>query len=121
MGKINGSEFISKNWNTLQNKKVVLFSTSGAEPNDPELQKIFANSVPEKIRSQVKYFPLSGACEYKKLSFLHKVLSFLGSLFQKNPIKKYEMRHGFNRVKKENINPIVVHIQTLLMRNITIP
>jgi menaquinone-dependent protoporphyrinogen IX oxidase len=121
MGKINGSEFISKNWNSLQNKKVILFSTSGAEPRDPELQKVYENSIPEEMRSHIQYFPLDGACNYKDLTFLHKVLSFIGSLFQKNPIKKYEMRHGFNRVKKENVNQIVEYIQALLMRNIMVP
>jgi menaquinone-dependent protoporphyrinogen IX oxidase len=120
MGKINGSDFISKNWDILKNKKVILFSTSGAEPGTPEIQNFYKNSLPQEIRSQIRYFPLSGACVYKDLTFLHKILSFIGSLFQKNPQKKYEMRHGFNRVKKDNINPILDYIKALLMSNISI-
>lgn len=120
MGKINGSDFISKNWDTLKNKKVILFSTSGAEPGTPEIKSFYENSLSQEIRSQIKYFPLSGACSYKDLTFLHKIMSFIGSLLQKDPQKKHEMRHGFNRVKRENINPILDYIKTLLMENIAI-
>ncbi len=120
MGKINGADFISKNWNIFKNKKVILFSTSGAEPHDPEIKGFYEKSLPQGIRTQVRYFPLSGGCAYEALTFVHKIFSFIGSLFQKNPQKKYEMRHGFNRVKKENINPILDYIKTLLMENISI-
>ncbi len=120
MGKINGSDFISKNWDTLKNKKVILFSTSATEPGTPEINGFYENSLPKEIRAQIKYFPLSGACAYKDLTFSHKILSFIGSLFLKDPVKKHEMRHGFNRMKKENINPILDYIKTLLMGNISI-
>ncbi|KKQ11823.1 MAG: flavodoxin domain-containing protein [Candidatus Babeliales bacterium] len=120
MGKINGSDFISKNWDALKNKKVILFSTSGAEPGTPEVMGFYENSLPQEIRTQIRYFSLSGACSYKDLTFLHKILSFIGSLLLKDPVKKHEMRYGFNRVKKENINPILDYIKTLLMGNISI-
>lgn len=120
-GKINGSSFISKNWDLLKNKKIILFSTSGARPQDPLVKKVYENSVPEKIRIHVPYFPLDGACAYEGLTWLHKILSFIGSTFQKDPVKKNEMRHGFNRVKKENIDQIVDYVKNLGLSNIMIP
>lgn len=120
MGKINGSDFISKNWNVLKNKRVILFSASSTEPGDHQIKKFYENSVPQEIRTKIGYFPLSGACHYKNLTFFDKILTFLGSLLQKNQIKKYEMRHGFDRIKKENINPILDYIKMLLMSNISL-
>ncbi|KKQ33614.1 MAG: hypothetical protein US49_C0001G0294 [candidate division TM6 bacterium GW2011_GWF2_37_49] len=113
-GKINGSDFISKNWNVLKTKKIILFSTSGAKPQDPLIKNLYEDSIPAEIRAYVRYFPLDGACAYERLTWTHKILSFIGSMFQSDPVKKNEMRQGFDRVKKENINPIVEYVKNIV-------
>jgi menaquinone-dependent protoporphyrinogen IX oxidase len=120
-GKINGADFVSTNWDILKNKKVILFSTSGAEPGEATINKFYENSLPQEIRSKIRYFPLSGACEYKDLSILHKILVFIVSLFLKNPQKKQDLRYGLNRAIRENVNPILEYIRASLLSNVMIP
>ena len=60
IGKIQVADFLVRNWDLLQNKKIILFSVSAARPTDPEVEKFYEENVPADIRAQIRFFPLWG-------------------------------------------------------------
>ncbi len=101
------SKWIEKNWNSLKDKKVYLYTTSGAPSTDPALVKAFVNSVPQEIGREVTYFPFSGRMIYSKLSVMDKLLMKIGQLIEKDPVIKEEMIKDVDGVNREEIFSLI--------------
>lgn len=70
---INGISLISKNFDTLKNKNLIIFTVGLASTDDKEIFKpIIEKNCTEEMRKKIQFFHLRGGIDYKKLNFLHK-------------------------------------------------
>lgn len=107
--------WLNKNWLKIKNKKVIIFSVSGAPPEKTEMiKKILNNSISLTIQKKIKYFPLQGRLIFNKLPIIIRILMKLVANVQKDPKVKKGMTEDYDFVKKENIKPIVNQIKKLL-------
>ncbi len=106
-GRPSCTGFINKNWDILKNKKIILFSASGADGTEPVLLKSYEAAFPEEKRNVIKYFPLGGRMIMNKLNFLDGLLMKIGMSMEKDPKIKEEMGKDKDYVKRENIEPIL--------------
>ncbi|MBZ9609073.1 flavodoxin domain-containing protein [Clostridium estertheticum] len=104
------SDYLSKVWSKLKNKKVILFSVSKTPINSKASVKNYEKSIPVNIRSQIKYFPLEGRFIFEKLSEKDKNIMNLGRKMTRIFMGKKmaeEMVRDCDNVKKENIKEIL--------------
>ena len=72
-----GVNFITRNFDKLKNKKLVVFAT-GASPSGKEvINEIIANNIPEDQQKYIKFFYLRGGFNYDQLPPGNKVLMAL--------------------------------------------
>ncbi len=88
-GGVSGISLITKNWDTLRNKNVLLFTCGLADPTDTvntehikaSLSKVLSPEMVEKI----SLFHLRGGIDYSHLGLIHKVMM---SMLRKALLKK---------------------------------
>lgn len=75
-GGVSGIQFITKNWNKLSEKNVVLFTCGLADPEDPEnishIRSSLSKLLSEEMLSCIRLFHLRGGIDYSRLSILHR-------------------------------------------------
>jgi len=114
-GKITICKVICKHWPILENKPVVLFSTSGTPPTETAtMRAIFDASFPLEIREKLTYFPLWGRIDTARWNLADRALVRIGSWIEKDPDVKRGMITDFDGVSREALQPIFTHIQSLL-------
>lgn len=59
MGQIRLLGYLKKKWNVLQWKSIILIAVGMAPPESPDSRKSY-ESIPEEIRSRIRYFKLPG-------------------------------------------------------------
>lgn len=111
MGQIAIAPFIIENWGKIKNKKVVLFSTSGAYLDQNHIKATYESCLPEYIRKSIAYFPLTGRIDSSKFTFFDSVLMFVATRLPSGPESKKNKSIDFDGVKKENIKPIIAFIK----------
>lgn len=121
IGKIVTSDFISKNWEDLKDKSIILFSVSGANPDNPEIKEYYNLSLPPEIRSKIRFFSFWG--HHPKLNFADNLLTsfpkmiyYVNLIFRPNDesIKKMgQMFSTSNHVDKKYIKPLVDYVKSI--------
>lgn len=75
-GGVNGINFITRNWRSLSDKNVVLFTCGLADPKDPanvsNIRSSLAKSLSAKMLAHIKIFHLRGGIDYPQLNFIHR-------------------------------------------------
>jgi menaquinone-dependent protoporphyrinogen IX oxidase len=120
-GKIEGLNIFMKNYETLKNKKLILFTCGLAdyskEENINSIYRRIKNELPEEIIEKIKIFYLRGGINYKMLTLKHKIMMWMvkkirlrndtGKLSDetKEFIETYGKKVDF--MNKENINKII--------------
>ena len=71
---IAGVSIITKNYNLIKDKSIIVFTVGLA---DPENKEIFTNVIEknfpsEEMRKSIKFFHLRGGIDYKRLGIIHK-------------------------------------------------
>lgn len=85
-----GFDLISKNYDQLKDKKVIVFSV-GASPAYPKaIQAVKDSNFTDQMKKKVPLFHVRGAFNYKSLNFTDKLMMFL--LKKKIQFKKPEQR-----------------------------
>ena len=77
-GGVSGIKLITKNFDKISNKNLILFTCGLANTSDKEniahikdsLNKVLSTEMQDKI----KVFHLRGGIDYKKLNFIHKIM-----------------------------------------------
>ncbi|MBU5311152.1 flavodoxin domain-containing protein [Tissierella carlieri] len=70
---INGIGIITKNFQDLKSKNLIIFTVGLAATDDKDIFKpIIEKNLTEEMRKEVKIFHLRGGIDYSKLNFLHK-------------------------------------------------
>ena len=112
--KIVISKWISKNWEKIKNKHVIVFSTSGAKPNSEVKELFLNNSFSKEIANSIKYFPMHGRKIHNDLPAMGKFMMWLGiKFFAKNEKEKEEMAKDVDGVDKSYISPLIAQLKTL--------
>ena len=99
-GKVKGIDLLIKNYESLKNKKLVIFTCGLADYSKIEninsiynrLKKEFS----EKIIERIKIFYLRGGINYKKLSLKHKIMMWM----KKKQIIKEGIENSNEEVKE---------------------
>lgn len=71
---IAGVPIITKNYNLLKDKRIIVFTVGLASTDDEEIfTPIIKKNFPsEEMRENIKFFHLRGGIDYKKLGIVHK-------------------------------------------------
>lgn len=110
-GRPLNTKWIEKKWPVLKDKKVVLYTTSGAKGDDPLLMKNFETTFSDEIRDRMAYFPQGGRMKHSELKPLHRFFMNLGKKMEKNPEIREEMDRDKDHVSRDGIAPIVEYVK----------
>ena len=70
---INGASIISKNFEFIKHKNIIIFTVGLAATEDKEIFKpIVEKNFTVEMREKIKFFHLRGGMDYKKLGIIHK-------------------------------------------------
>lgn len=85
VGKINGADFIVKNFDKLKEKKLAVFTVSlNSVEEQPVLESWAGASFPAETRDKIKFFHFRGGMDFSKLSFIHRsMMSMMGKMLGK--------------------------------------
>ena len=103
-------KWIVDSWGNMKDKRVLLFSTSGAPPSNPALREGFAAAFPPEIAGKIEYFPFHGKMIWDELKPLHRLLMRIGKMIEKDPARKAEMLVDVNGVDRSFIAPLVERV-----------
>lgn len=109
--KLKSHFWVERNWGVLRSKKVILYSTSGAKPDEDFKNMVMEGSLPDEVRSNVEYFPFHGRVDPENTGWLDKGMLKIASKMLKDDDIKNDMRNGVDGVNKDNIRPLVDHIR----------
>ncbi|MBU3146679.1 flavodoxin domain-containing protein [Clostridium sp. CF012] len=121
---INGVKFITKNFDKLKDKKLVVFASGASPSSEKVIKEVVANNFTSDQQKCIKFFYLRGGFNYNKLSIFDKVLMTL--LNCKIKIKKKQkkdltpdeigMLTAFDKpvdfTRKKNINEMVIYVNS---------
>lgn len=109
MGKAGITGWINRNWSKLQDKKLAYFTSSGALPADPLLQKYFEAGFSENVRQRMPYFPLNGRLIFSELNWLdgHLMKMAIKMTMKSDPVEAAKLAEEYDRVNRDDIRPII--------------
>lgn len=90
---INGISLITKNYEALKGKNLIVFTVGLASPEDTSIYRpIIEKNIPEEMRGGIKFFHLRGGIDYRELNLVHKgMMAMLKKMVEK---KKEEEKTG---------------------------
>ena len=71
---INGLSLIKKNFESLKDKKLILFAVGATPPREKDLQKVWETNLTEEQRAVIHTFYCRGGFDYSKLNTGNKLL-----------------------------------------------
>lgn len=112
---INGINFITKNFDQLKDKKIIIFATGASPARENVLNEVTNRNFTLKQQNCIKLFYLRGGFDYNKLGFVDKILMTLLKLKikskkeltsdEKGMLTAYDKPMDFT--KKENIKELI--------------
>lgn len=77
-GGVSGIKLLTKNWNLLSGKKVILFTCGLSDPSEPSnvshIRKALSKTLPDDMMKSMILFHLRGSINYANLSMVHKCM-----------------------------------------------
>lgn len=114
---INGINFITKNFDKLKSKKIIIFATGASPARENVLNEVINRNFNPEQQNYIKLFYLRGGFDYNKLGFVDKALMKLLKLKikrkkeltpdEKGMLSAYDKPVDFT--KKENIKELVTY------------
>ncbi len=98
--------WIRRNLTSLQSKKIILFTVSGA-PGGSILDGWISESLPPEFIASMQHFALRGRMDLKRLSFFHRMMIKIGGLLNSDPDARKEEWEGFDYMDRDSIAPVV--------------
>ncbi len=103
---INGIDLITKNYDKLKNKKLIVFTVGLADPNiKSQFTPILNKNFNQEMLEGINIFHLRGGIDYKKLGLVHK--SMMAMLKRMVKSKKEEELTDEDRMMLETYGDIV--------------
>jgi menaquinone-dependent protoporphyrinogen IX oxidase len=97
-GNMKGINLFVDNYEKIKDKKLVLFTCGVAdyskEENCDSIYKRLEEAIPKNILDTIKIFYLRGSIDYKKLSFIHKIMMGM--------VRKMVVKKGAGEMNEEN-------------------
>lgn len=107
MGKNDAFKWMQKNRSLLEQKKVHLFTVSGAGANSEESGKFQETSTPQWLTDKASYHAFPGRWDPADGSFLFRFLANQLAKKESGDGPMTVMAKGFDRMDKESIKPLV--------------
>jgi flavodoxin len=97
---INGISLITKNYQRLKDKNLIVFTVGLSSTDDKEIFKpIIKKNFVEEMSNNIQFFHMRGGIDYKKLSLVHKpMMAMLKTIISK---KKEEELTGEDKMMLE--------------------
>ncbi|MDU6855917.1 MAG: flavodoxin domain-containing protein [Clostridiales bacterium] len=77
-GGISGASLITKNFDKLRNKNIIVFTVGLADPKNPDnvthILKAADQIFPPEVKEHLTFFHLRGGMDYSKLNFVHRAM-----------------------------------------------
>lgn len=105
--------WIAKNWDRMQGRRVVLFTTSGADPADKPVKDWIDKALPESIRSEIRAFPLPGRFDYAQLKGVGKVMIWFAANVLRNADVQNQVKNPVDGVARANLSELLAHLKGL--------
>ena len=114
IGKLEIKDWLKKNFDLLQNKKIFFFQVSASPPEQIEKRESYNKaSLPPSILKKIQFYYLPGRMIMRNLSAWDRFMLRMGARLAKDPLEKKAMLTDFDHVKKENVLPVINAIRTL--------
>ena len=108
IGKLEIRDWVKKNFDLLQNKKILFFQVSASPPEQIEKRESYNNaSLSSTMIKKIQFYYLPGRMIMRNLSAWDRFLLKMGARFTKDPLEKKAMLTDFDHVKKEKILPLI--------------
>lgn len=117
IGKLTIRKWVQANWSKFNHVPVIFYSVSASEPGIPSLQTWIENSLPGEMIKHMKFVPLRGRLDVRKVGWWTRFVLRIGAMGEKNPEAKKRMLEGFDFMDKSSIAPIVEWIRKVGQTN----
>jgi menaquinone-dependent protoporphyrinogen IX oxidase len=118
IGKLEIKDWLKKNFQVMQNKKLFFFQVAGSPVEEIEKRESYnkASLSPTNLDS-IEFYYLSGRMIMRNLSGWDRFMLKMGAKLTKDPVEKKRMLKDFDLVKKENTFPIIEAVKTFTKIN----
>jgi menaquinone-dependent protoporphyrinogen IX oxidase len=108
IGKLEIKDWLKKNFDLLQNKKIFFFQVAASPVTQIEKRESFNKaSLNATILKKIQFYYLPGRMIIRNLSAWDRFMLKMGAKLTKDPVEKKAMLTDFDHVKKENILPVI--------------
>lgn len=107
VGRLALRSWLKEHWPQLSTKPVLLFSVSGSPAGHPDLEATLAQSLTPEMRRHLAYVPLRGRLDLQRLPWFWRLMLPLVGRLQKDLETRERMMHGFDRMDKTSIRPVL--------------
>jgi len=115
IGKLEIKDWLKKNFNVLQNKKIFFFQVAASPVEQIEKRHSYNKaSLPPSILKKIQFYYLPGRMIMRNLSAWDRFMLRMGARLAKDPLEKKAMLTDFDHVKKEKVIPIMEGVRTFL-------
>jgi menaquinone-dependent protoporphyrinogen IX oxidase len=112
IGKLLIKDWLLHNQGVLKNKKLFLLIVCGTAASEKQKRdEIIETNIPGALLGSCEIFFAPGRLVKNKLSWKDRWLLRIGTLFEKDPVKKDAMMHDIDDVKKEHIEDLIKSIR----------
>lgn len=77
-GGISGLKLLTRNWDLVKNKQVILFTCGLADPNNPDnvahIKEAMSKTISPEILQNIAVFHLRGGIDYSRLRLPHRMM-----------------------------------------------
>jgi menaquinone-dependent protoporphyrinogen IX oxidase len=108
IGKLEIKNWLKKNFNVLQNKKIFFFQVAASPIEQIEKRQSYNKaSLPPSILKKIQFYYLPGRMIMRNLSGWDRFMLKMGAKLAKDPLEKKAMLTDFDDVKKEKVMPVI--------------
>ncbi|HEX6170773.1 MAG TPA: flavodoxin domain-containing protein [Chitinophagaceae bacterium] len=108
IGKLEIKDWLKKNFDLLQNKKILFFQVSASPPEQIEKRESYNKaSLSPDILKKIQFYYLPGRMIMRNLSAWDRFMLKMGARLTRDPLEKKAMLTDFDHVKKEKILPVI--------------
>lgn len=106
MGHLRIADWLLDYWQHIRNKQLALFTVSATDPEDEELDRMIAKSLPPHFLKKMEVFKMPGRIDKSNLHWWERLVVNLVTRFEKDPVKKEEFAKGIDKIQKEKMKEL---------------
>ncbi|MBU1049505.1 flavodoxin domain-containing protein [Candidatus Bipolaricaulota bacterium] len=104
--------WMQKNWDKMSGKRIVLFTTSGADPASEPVKDWIDKALPESMKGKVKVFPLAGRFNFAELNGMHKLMMRIGAVVLRSEEIKNQIKHPVDGVARKSLAELLAFVKS---------